>query len=108
MTLFRTKRRHIMPRVIATLPKRQPAPPPAEYDMTGLAPKRPTPAEAMLIFLNEIEKDSAETAKQLKAVVNNLEAVIAAIERPKKWKFEIDRNFQTNRIQSVTAEVIEE
>ena len=97
-----------MYKVIATLPKKQPAPAPVEYDMSGLTPKRPTPAEAMLIFLNEIEKDSAETAKQLKAVVNNLEAVIAAIEKPKKWKFDIDRNFQTGRIQGVTAEVIEE
>jgi hypothetical protein len=96
-----------MTRVIATLPKRQPAPPPAEYNMAGLAPKRPTPAEAILIFLNEIEKDSAETAKQLKQVVSSLEAVIAAIERPKKWKFNIDRNFQTGRIQEVTAEQVE-
>jgi hypothetical protein len=27
--------------------------------------------------------------------------------KPKKWKFNIDRNFQTGRIQEVTAEVIE-
>ena len=91
-----------MPRVIATLPKKQPAPAPVEYDMSGLTPKRPTPAEAMLIFLNEIEKDSAETVVQLKAVVNALEAVITQLQTPKKWKFEIDRNFTTNRIQSVS------
>jgi hypothetical protein len=97
-----------MQRVIATLPKKQPSPPPQDYNMTGLTPKHPTPAEAMLIFLNEIEKDSAETAKQLKQVVSSLEAVIAAIEKPKKWKFDIDRNFKTGRIQGVTAEVIEE
>jgi hypothetical protein len=95
-------------KVIATLPKKQPAPAPPEYDMAGILPKRPTPAEAMLISLNEIEKDSAETAKQLKQVVSSLEAVIAAIERPKKWKFNIDRNYQTGRIQEVTAEQVEE
>ena len=97
-----------MHKVIATLPKKQAAPHPAEYNMSGLTPKRPTPAEAMLIFLNEIERDSAETAKQLKQVVSSLEAVIAAIEKPKKWKFDIDRNFQTGRIQGVTAEQVEE
>jgi hypothetical protein len=98
-----------MQKVIAKLTPKKEAPPPApaEYDMTGIVPKRPTPAEAMLIFLNEIEKDSAETAKQLKQVVSSLEAVIAAIKKPKKWKFNIDRNFQTGRIQGVEAEQIE-
>lgn len=97
-----------MQRVIATLPKKKAPPPPAEYDVSGLEPKRPTPAEAMLVFLNEIEKDAMATVAQLKQVVSTLEAVIAAIEKPKKWKFDIDRNFQTGRIQGVTAEVIKE
>lgn len=96
-----------MQRVIATLPKKKPAPPPAEYDMTGILPKRPTPADAMLIFLNEIEKDSAETVVQLKAVVAALESVITQLQTPKKWKFNIDRNFTTGRIQGVEAEQIE-
>lgn len=36
-------------------------------------------------------------------VVNELNR----LSRPKKWKFNIDRNFQTGRIQEVTAEAVE-
>jgi|WetSurMetagenome_2_1015567.scaffolds.fasta_scaffold421223_2 hypothetical protein len=92
-----------MPRIIATLPKK----PKPEYDLTGLAPKPKTTAEAGLLFLNEIEKDAADSAKQLKKVVSTLEAVIAALEKKKKWKFNIDRNYTTGRIQEVTAELVE-
>jgi hypothetical protein len=99
-----------MHKTIATLPPRQATHPQAECNLTGLKtiPTAQRIGEAQLAFLNEIEKDGMETVKQLKAVVNTLEAVITAIEKPKRWKFDIDRNFQTNRIQSVTAEVIEE
>jgi hypothetical protein len=96
-----------MRKVIATLPKRQEAPPPAPYNMSGLEPRPKTTAEVQLLFLNEIEKSTAAAVGQLRDVVNTLEAVIAAIEKPKKWKFNIDRNFQTGRIQEVTAEQIE-
>lgn len=97
-----------MPKIIATLPKRKPAPAQPEYDMTGILPKHPTPAEAQLVFLNELEKNTDAAVKQLKAVVEQLSAVITALEKPKKWKFDVDRNHQTGRIQGVTAEVIEE
>jgi flagellar biosynthesis chaperone FliJ len=68
----------------------------------------PTVAEAQLIFLNEIEKSTDQSVKQLKAVVTALEAVIAQLQTPKEWTFDIDRNFQTGRIQGVTAKQVKE
>jgi hypothetical protein len=63
--------------------------------------------KAQLIFLDAIERKNAETVKQLKAVVGALQEVIAELQKPRKWKFDIDRNFDTQRIQSVTAERVE-
>ncbi len=63
--------------------------------------------KAALIFLNEIEKHDSEAVELLKDVVGNLQKVISSLEKPKKWKFNIDRNFQTGRIQEVTAEQID-
>jgi hypothetical protein len=91
MILFRTKGEHTM-QAIAKLPQK----------------KAPTLAEAQLIFLNEVEKNTAAAVGQLRSVVDALEAVIVQLQTPKKWKFDIDRNFQTGRIQGVTAKVIEE
>jgi hypothetical protein len=63
--------------------------------------------KAQLIFLDAIERQNAAQVKQLKNVVTALEAVIAELQRPKKWKFDIDRNFDTKLIQKVTAEQVE-
>jgi hypothetical protein len=57
--------------------------------------------------LNAIEEDSKKTVEQLKTVAEKLEAVITQLSKPKKFKFNIDRNFQTGRIQEVTAKQIE-
>ena len=157
-------------KVIATLPKKIKP----EYDVSGLEPKRPTPAEATLVFLNEIEKNTVKAAeapamlasmtetltkaiesqtgrllpqpypvaqpvdltpvvnatlavanqvlqstnksdtvllRQLDSLMELHRAIIAQLEKlnsPKEWKFEIDRNFQTGRIQGVTAKIVED
>jgi hypothetical protein len=158
-------------KVIATLPKRKPTP---EYDMTGIVPPRPTPAEATLVFLNEIEKNTVKAAdaaaalltmpetlvkalemqtssllpqpypeakaidltpvvnatlslantiqqsgnksdtllaRQVESLIETNRAIIAQLEilnKLKKWKFEIDRNYTTQRIQSIIAKEIDE
>jgi hypothetical protein len=158
-------------KVIAKLPKRKPTP---EYDMTGIVPPRPTPAEATLVFLNEIEKNTVKAAdaaaalltmpetlvkalemqtssllpqpypeakaidltpvvnatlslantiqqsgnksdtllgRQVESLIETNRAIIAQLEilnKPKKWKFEIDRNYTTQRIQSIIAKEIDE
>ena len=63
--------------------------------------------KAQLIFLDAIERDQAATVQQLKAVVGSLQEVIAELQKPKKWKFDIDRNYTTKMIQGVTAEQVE-
>jgi hypothetical protein len=157
-------------KVIATLPNSKPT---TEYNMTRIVPTRPTTAEATLVFLNEIEKNTVKAAdaaaalltmpetlikaiesqtasllpqpypeakaidltpvvnatlslantiqqsgnksdtllaRQVESLIETNRAIIAQLEdlkKPKKWKFNIDRNFTTNRIQSVIAEVVE-
>jgi hypothetical protein len=64
--------------------------------------------KAQLIFLDAIEKQNAATVVQLKSVVAALGNVIEVLSKPKKWKFEIDRNYTTKRIQEVTAVQVED
>jgi hypothetical protein len=63
--------------------------------------------KAQLIFLDAIERQNEAQVKQLKTVVTALEAVITELQKPKKWKFDIDRNYTTKLIQGVTAERLE-
>ena len=146
-------------KVIATLPKK----PKPEYDVSGLEPKRPTPAEAALVFLDEIEKNTVKAAESAAAllslpetltraiesqterllpkpypvtlptnfapVIESLQGIqntivmstnristelskvaqgyervveeLKRIERPRKWKMEIDRNYTTREVQGV-------
>jgi hypothetical protein len=69
---------------------------------------------ATLSLANTIQqcgnKSDTFIARQVEALIETNRAIIAQLEdlkKPKEWKFEIDRNFQTQRIQSVTARVVE-
>jgi hypothetical protein len=69
---------------------------------------------ATLSLANTIQQSGNKSdtliARQIEALIETNRAIIAQLEdlkKPKKWKFDIDRNFTTNRIQGVTAEVVE-
>jgi hypothetical protein len=68
---------------------------------------------ATLSLANTIQqsgnKNNSLITRQSESIIELNRAIIAQLEdlkKPKKWKFEIDRNFKTGRIQSVTAEQV--
>jgi hypothetical protein len=85
-------------------------PPYPEAKTIDLAPV----VNATLSLANTIQQSGNKSdtllARQVESLIEINRAIIAQLEdlkKPKKWKFEIDRNFTTNRIQGVTAEVVE-
>jgi len=63
--------------------------------------------KAQLVFLDAIERKTASQVEELKKVVKPLEAVITQLQKPKKWRFDIDRNSKTGRIEKVEAVQVE-
>jgi hypothetical protein len=68
---------------------------------------------ATLSLANTIQQSSNKSdtflARQVESLLETNRAIIAQLEnlnKPKKWNFNIDRNFTTGRIQSVTAEQV--
>ena len=106
MTMPETLVKAIESQTASLLP--QPYPEAKAIDLTPMV-------NATLSLANTIQqsgnKSDTVISRQAEYVVETNHAIIAQLDKmnkPKKWKFNIDRNFQTGRIQGVTAEIIED
>ena len=84
--------------------------PPPEAKPIDLAPV----VNATLSLANTIQlsgnKSDTIMVQKVESLIETNRAIIAQLEtlnKPKEWKFEIDRNFQTGKIQEVTAKQIQ-
>jgi hypothetical protein len=84
----------------------QPYPEAKAIDLTPIV-------NATLSLANTIQqsgnKSNTLITRQSESIIELNRAIIAQLEdikKPKKWKFNIDRNFKTGRIQSITAEQV--
>jgi hypothetical protein len=67
-------------------------------------PKEPQSLQPVIEALGAVANGQVMAANK---VVGELSRQLGALSRPRKWKFDIDRNFQTGKIQGVTAEAVE-
>jgi ABC-type transport system involved in cytochrome bd biosynthesis fused ATPase/permease subunit len=72
-------------------------------------PAKPDPPQSLMPVLEALGALANALVMQTNKVMAEMvrQADRLASPPPKKWRFNIDRNFQTGRIQEVTAEVVE-
>lgn len=91
---------------IALAPKSIPDPPP--LDLSPVVESSLNMSNTVLTSGNKIENKISEQTKVFTESLHTVVGELTKMNEPKKWRFTVDRNFTTGKIQSIEAEIIKE